>query len=111
LTSASIAKNIISQLNEESKECKSIQDFLDLSYSFKFDNTSILPFQIKNEFNTLLKVLAKEKPKILLEIGTANGGTLFLFSKISPKVGTILSIDMPDGRFGGEFFPDWKISL
>ena len=105
----SIAKNIISQLKEESKICKSSKDFLNLSYSFKFDSISITPFQIKNELDILLKVLEQEKSKVLLEIGTANGGTLFLFSQILTSIDTILSIDMPGGSFGGEFFPDWKI--
>jgi len=46
-----------------------------------------------------------------LEIGTANGGTLFLFSKTCPKNSTIISIDLPEGKFGGEYFPEWKNSF
>ena len=70
----------------------------------------IKPMQIKEEISELLKILDKIKPKITLEIGTANGGTLFLFSQVATNDATILSIDLPGGKFGGGY-PIWKIPL
>ena len=105
------ANTIIKKLGIQSKKCHSIKDYLDLAFSFKSDSLAINPFQIKTEIYTLLEILAKEKPKTVLEIGTANGGTLFLLLKICPKDATFLGIDLPEGKFGGEFFPDWKIPL
>jgi len=70
----------------------------------------IKPMQIKEEISELLKILDKIKPKITLEIGTANGGTLFLFSQVATNDATILSIDLPGGKFGGGY-PKWKIPL
>ena len=43
------------------------------------------------------RVVEKEKPKLIMEIGTAKGGTLFLFSKIAEEV---ISVDKPFGSFG-----------
>ena len=102
-------QNIISELQKKSKDCHSIKDFLDLSISFNFENITINPFQIRTEIHTLLEIIKKEKPKNVLEIGTANGGTLFLLSKICPTDTTLVSVDLPEGKFGGEYFPDWKI--
>jgi len=50
------------------------------------------------------------KPKAILEIGTATGGTLFLFSRIISEDGSIISIDLPGGNFGGGY-PIWKTLL
>ncbi|MEM1858754.1 MAG: class I SAM-dependent methyltransferase, partial [Desulfurococcaceae archaeon] len=45
-----------------------------------------------------------------LEIGTANGGTLFLFCQIAELDATIISIDLPGGPFGGGY-PEWRVPL
>jgi len=68
------------------------------------------PSQIREEIMELLKILDKIKPKVIVEIGTANGGTLFLFSRIAAKDATIISIDLPGGKFGGGY-PRWRIPL
>jgi len=70
----------------------------------------IRPTQIKEEILELLKIIKDQKPKYILEIGTANGGTLFLFTKIAPDDATIISIDLPKGPFGGGY-PMWRSFL
>jgi len=102
-------EDAISNLKEQLEHCNSINEYLDLVYSFNFRDLTIKPFQIKNEIATLLKILKLKKSKTVLEIGTANGGTLFLFSKVCPPDTTLISIDLPEGPFGGDFFPDSKI--
>ncbi|MFY3740381.1 MAG: GT2 family glycosyltransferase/cephalosporin hydroxylase [Candidatus Nitrosomirales archaeon] len=104
-----LARIIASALREESIECTSISDYVDLAYSFTCSEHSIRPLQVRSEIHILLEILAKYKPKTLLEIGTANGGTLFLFCNVADPEAMILGIDMPHGNFGGEFYPDWKI--
>lgn len=78
---------VAQKLRDEIAHCSDIEDYVDLSYNFhlrlrvpKLQNIfRITPLQIKEEIIQLLELLAKLKPKTLLEIGTANGGTLFLF--------------------------------
>jgi len=118
-TSVYIIKNIIKKL-----------EFLILPYAFfKIKNLKqdcnlnellsfvledcvglIKPSQIKSEILGLLEILAKIKPKVFLEVGTANGGTLFLFSRVASKDGTMISVDLPRGKFGGGY-PKWRESL
>lgn len=59
--------------------------------------------QIKSEFIELLAILRKHNPHLILEIGTANGGTLFLFSRIAARDAEIISIDLPGGMYGGGY--------
>jgi predicted O-methyltransferase YrrM len=42
-------------------------------------------------------------PQSILEIGTGKGGTFWLWCQIAASDGTIISIDLPDGNFGGGF--------
>ncbi len=86
------------------KDC-TLNELLD----FAFNDLArlIKPAQIQSEISGLLKIVHKTKPKMILEIGTANGGTLFLFSRIASKDATLISIDLPGGRFGGGY-PKWR---
>ena len=79
-------------------------------FSWNFYNGLIRPMQIKEEFVELLKIFQELNPKYILEIGTANGGTLFCFCKLAQDDATIISIDLPEGPFGGGY-PEWKIPI
>jgi predicted O-methyltransferase YrrM len=68
------------------------------------------PFQIQSEITELVKLVQEMKPETLLEIGTASGGTLFLFSRVVPANASIISIDLPGGIHGGGY-PWWKTIL
>jgi cephalosporin hydroxylase len=60
--------------------------------------------QIPSEIKYLLRKVEEQKPKVVVEIGTRMGGTLFLFTKMAQKNAKIISIDYPDG-FGGYYKP------
>jgi cephalosporin hydroxylase len=81
-------------------------DFSQSSYLGSF----IAPAQVKSEFVGLLNIFKEKEPKVVVEIGTANGGTLFCFSKLAPDGATIASIDLPGGEFGGGY-PKGKAPL
>ena len=66
--------------------------------------------QNKSEILQLLKLLETRSPRLLIEIGTLNGGTLFLFSHVASDNARIISIDLPGGIHGGGY-PFWKIPL
>lgn len=40
---------------------------------------------------------------MLMEIGTARGGTLFLWTRAASDDATIISLDLPGGEFGGGY--------
>jgi predicted O-methyltransferase YrrM len=67
----------------------------------------IKPAQVQSEIVNLANVVRDLMPKAVLEIGTAKGGTLFLFSRLASPSATVVSIDLPGGSFGGGY-PEWK---
>ena len=68
------------------------------------------PLQIRSELLGLLRHLQTNPPQRLLEIGTANGGTLYTLCRCAAADAEIFSIDLPGGPFGGGY-PNWKIGL
>ena len=71
---------------------------------------AIRPLQIRNEFREMIRRVAKASPRRILEIGTANGGTLFALTRSAVDDATVISVDLPIGLFGGGY-PAWKKSL
>lgn len=90
------------------KKSLNLDDWVNISfYNFWL---LIMPMQVQEEILELLRILDEIKPKVILEIGTARGGTLFLFTRVASEDATIISIDLPGGKFGGGY-PKWKIPL
>lgn len=71
---------------------------------------AITPIQNRHEILALLRILKSASPHRILEIGTASGGTLFLFTRIAAADAQLVSIDLPGGPGGGGY-PAWKIPL
>lgn len=97
----------IAKLRKAVVKCCSIERLCESAYSFRLGPVSIRPAQVKEEITQLLQFLAKLRSMAVCEIGTAGGGTLFLFSRVSHPNATIISIDLPGGPFGGGY-PKWK---
>lgn len=83
---------------------------LDILISYTFKYYFISPTQINEEIKALLAILKNKKLENILEIGTASGGTLFLFSQIADGSAKIISIDLPGGKFGGGY-SFWRIPI
>ena len=71
-----------------------INDALEFAFSFRSFGVSIKPLQVKYEIAKLLEIVTQIKPRNLLEIGTANGGTLFLFAIASDPSAKIISVEL-----------------
>ena len=66
-------------------------------------NINFQPAQAREEILALADELRNEPPKIILEIGTATGGTLFIFTLLASSDGEIISIDLPFGKYGAGY--------
>jgi cephalosporin hydroxylase len=58
-------------------------------------------FQVKSEYCRLVEFVARQRPRVILEIGTAKGGTLLAWSRIASEL--VVSIDMFGGAGGGGY--------
>ncbi len=89
-----------------------IEQLVDLAFSFEYKQLHkswlviIRPLQVKSELTSLCQTIKELKPKVIVEIGTANGGTLFFYTHIADPE-KIISVDLPSGSFGGGY-PFWK---
>jgi predicted O-methyltransferase YrrM len=102
---------VTAMLKKRANACRSIDDYMRLIFGFLTNfpfnqfRWSIRPAQKKSEILTLLKILAKQKPKNILEIGNAWGGTLFLFAKVASPQAKIVGVDIPEG------YSEWRVNL
>lgn len=53
--------------------------------------------QVDTEIETLLELVAELRPRRVLEIGTDQGGTLFLLSRAAAPDARLISVDLPTG--------------
>jgi predicted O-methyltransferase YrrM len=80
-------------------------DAVDLVYAYRgagFYNT-MLPNQDKSELTALAQRVESIAPKVIVEIGTRGGGTLFTWSQCSDHLELLVSIDLPGGIHGGGY--------
>lgn len=59
--------------------------------------------QERKEIVALAETVQRLEPKVIVEIGTYKGGTLFLWCRLNPGARLIASIDLPGGRWGGGY--------
>lgn len=68
----------------------SVDDVVAMAFAFGCFH----PNQIRSEVTEFLRVVARARPRRLLEIGSEGGGNLFLLSKVAAADAKILSIDI-----------------
>ncbi|HKU45130.1 MAG TPA: class I SAM-dependent methyltransferase [Polyangiales bacterium] len=68
----------------------------------------LAPYQVDEEFRQLAEWAAAQRPKVVVEIGTASGGTLLMWSRIVQR--RVISVDLPGGIHGGGY-PERKARL
>jgi len=90
------------------KDALTAEETIDFLFSTK--GALIAPWQFKEEILQLAKAYEKHRPVNIMEIGTANGGTLFMHSKLAANNAFIISVDLPGGKFGGGY-PESKVPL
>ncbi len=70
---------------------------------FVVGNHFFIALQVPEELSALGEILAARRPERALEIGTARGGTLFFLTRLASPNATIVSVDLPGGKFGGGY--------
>jgi predicted O-methyltransferase YrrM len=63
-------------------------------------------FQKISELEPLIALVRERKPQTVVEIGTHKGGTLFAWCQVAHPEALIVSIDLPEGLFGGGYSRD-----
>jgi predicted O-methyltransferase YrrM len=88
---------------ENTLDCRIARFEVPFVYRGKGFFKRIRPRQNPWEIQELFKIVLKLKPRRVLEVGTAKGGTLYLWTQVAVKDATIVSVDLPAGEFGGAY--------
>ncbi|HTY56400.1 MAG TPA: class I SAM-dependent methyltransferase [Candidatus Binataceae bacterium] len=72
-----------------------------VKHVFKWNSVSA--WQEPKELLELARIVRSYRPKTILEIGSARGGTLFVWCQMAHPKATVLSLDLPGGRYGGGY--------
>jgi predicted O-methyltransferase YrrM len=77
---------------------RSLENILHTVYNYSgyWAYRRIFPQQILCEIQQLAKEVKKVSPSTILEIGTSNGGTLYVWSRYLESCQRIISIDLPE---------------
>lgn len=78
------------RLQRSASHLSAVEDVVDAAFGFE----CFVPNQIRSEVTQLLHVVARARPRRVLEIGSQGGGNLFLLSKAAAPDAKILSIDL-----------------
>jgi predicted O-methyltransferase YrrM len=83
---------------------RSLDKALDYVFSATPGSFELYPVQIRSEIRDFLVLVQGLRPRAVLEIGTARGGTLFLLTRVAAPDATLVSVDLSsrtDRRFAG----------
>lgn len=82
-----------------------LEDILDTVLEFKpgYHPYQISIMQLRDEIRTLAGLVKDNRPQSVLEIGTAKGGSFYIWSRHLDRTNKLISLDLPDGRFGGGY--------
>jgi predicted O-methyltransferase YrrM len=89
----------LNQLKSLSLQNQTIEELVE--GVMRYQNGFFAPIQIESEIIEALREIKKLRPKYIVEVGTAGGGTLLLWSRVADPHATIITIDLPGGQFGG----------
>ena len=85
------------ELRRETAAVSSVEEALELAERFEFAGITIRPGQQRSEILELLEIVRAEQSKVVLEIGTKFGGSLYLLARAAPADALLVSIDIPHG--------------
>ncbi len=109
-----LVKRAVAIIKERNNKRYGLSEEISFAFSsllrIKKIELNIKPLQVESEIFSLINKIRKRKPRIVCEIGTASGGVLYLLTRFSSPSATIISIDLPQGKFGGGY-PGWKIPI
>ena len=98
------------ELNRRVASAKDVTEVVRLVFEFSYWGVEIGPLQLPSELAGLLEYVREQRPRTVLEIGTAGGGTFCGFAAFAAADALLVSVDLRHGEFGGGY-PSWRAPL
>jgi len=105
ITASSDASNAVKRLGLLERRLPSAASRFAIPFVFRGRGyfRSMRPRQNPGEIERLYQAVCELRPRRVLEIGTAKGGTLYLWTQAAADDAAIVSLDLPGGPFGGGY--------
>ena len=100
----------VRSLRRASAAATGIDGALAVASEWSYLGLTISPWQVPSEIKGLLERVGAAAPRTVVEIGTSNGGSLFLFTHVAADDADLISVDLPRGPFGGGY-ARWRAPL
>ena len=93
------------EFNQHVRGLATLAQAVDFIYSYQGQGfyRRLKPNQDRSEILTLAERVQSIAPKVVVEIGTRAGGTLFLWTRCARMLELLVSIDLPGGIHGGGY--------
>jgi predicted O-methyltransferase YrrM len=100
------------QIQNEIKNNTKLDEILDTVFEVEpgYGKYKVQITQLRDEIRMLAELARDQRPKTVLEIGTSDGGTFYIWCQHLSSANQLVSLDLPDGRFGGGYDAQ-KVSL
>jgi predicted O-methyltransferase YrrM len=76
---------------------RNVKEVVNFAFKFRLLGVNIRPLQVYEEILRLARIVHELRPRNVLEVGTASGGTLFIWARVSPRDTNIITVDLPGG--------------
>lgn len=95
----------VRKLTSRMEREENLNDILNTAFEFRGYGRyySLRPLQIRSEFKVLVESVAEDQPERVMEIGTANGGSLYTWCRCLDNTSQVISLDLPRGKYGGGY--------
>lgn len=101
---------MIRDLRKRAEDAQTAEEAMDLAFSYVYIGARLTPIHLREELLELLRLVEFCKPKVVLDIGTAWGGTFFAVTRAAPSDAVLVTVDLP-GRLWGYSCPSWMDPL
>lgn len=100
------SQKIVQEFKDTSVRALEIESAIDYAFKWNYRGYSITPLQEKEEFLEFSRYIRNNinELKMVAEVGTANGGTAFLLSRLVSPHSTIITIDL-------HRYKEWKYEI
>lgn len=93
------------QIQRRMQRERTLDDILDTVIEIQpgYKNYKLRAAQLREELQELATIVNERNPRTAMEIGTARGGTFYTWSRHLDSLSTLVSLDLPQGQFGGGY--------
>jgi len=94
----------VKKIEKRKEKEENLNDILNTAFDLGgYGSYNIQPSQVREEISKLAELVKDNHPSTVMEIGTAEGGTFYIWTRYLESASKLISLDLPRGEFGGGY--------